>query len=143
MRPRPYQRSALVAYPLKPPCPFLLSRPNRPVASFDDLIWPKGTGCAPIAFPQRPGGDIFTPPRAALHREAKKSPLGRPPLRFGRKRCGSIVHGKDFAAGYGDEGYRAHVRTSIKRIRKKLHDVEPEFEHILNYAGFGYRWTGD
>jgi two-component system, OmpR family, response regulator ChvI len=54
-----------------------------------------------------------------------------------------MVHGKDFAAGYGDEGYRANVRTSIKRIRKKLHDVEPEFEHIQNYAGFGYRWTGD
>jgi two-component system, OmpR family, response regulator ChvI len=54
-----------------------------------------------------------------------------------------LVHGKNFAAGYGDEGYRPNVRTFIKRIRKKLHDVDPEGEHIQNYTGFGYRWTGD
>jgi two-component system, OmpR family, response regulator ChvI len=56
-----------------------------------------------------------------------------------------LVHGKDFAAGYGDEGYRANVRTFIKRIRKKLRDLDPEFEHIHNYPGFGYRfrWTAD
>lgn len=51
-----------------------------------------------------------------------------------------LVHGKDFVAGYGTEGYRANVRTFIKRIRKKFRDVDPEFEHIDNYAGFGYRW---
>lgn len=51
-----------------------------------------------------------------------------------------LVHGKDFIAGYGTEGYRANVRTFIKRIRKKFRDVDPEFEHIDNYAGFGYRW---
>ncbi|MGH7089195.1 MAG: response regulator transcription factor, partial [Stellaceae bacterium] len=28
-----------------------------------------------------------------------------------------LVHGKDFVAGYGSEGYRANVRTVIKRIR--------------------------
>jgi two-component system, OmpR family, response regulator ChvI len=56
-----------------------------------------------------------------------------------------LVHGKNFAAGYGDEGYRANVRTFIKRIRKKLRDLDPEFEHIHNYPGFGYRfrWTAD
>src|SRR3954451_12776995 len=52
-----------------------------------------------------------------------------------------LVHGKDFVAGYGTEGYRANVRTFIKRIRKKFRDVDPEFDHIHNYAGFGYRWT--
>jgi two-component system response regulator ChvI len=51
-----------------------------------------------------------------------------------------LVHGKNFIAGYGVEGYRANVRTFIKRIRKKFRDVDPEFEHIHNYAGFGYRW---
>jgi two-component system, OmpR family, response regulator ChvI len=51
-----------------------------------------------------------------------------------------LVHGKDFSAGYGDEGYRPNVRTFIKRIRKKLRAVDPEFEHIQNYAGFGYRY---
>jgi two-component system response regulator ChvI len=49
-----------------------------------------------------------------------------------------IVHGKDFVAGYGDQGYRPNVRTFIKRIRKKFHAVDPEFAHIYNYAGFGY-----
>jgi two-component system response regulator ChvI len=51
-----------------------------------------------------------------------------------------LVHGKDFIAGYGAEGYRANVRTFIKRIRKKFRDVDAEFDQIHNYAGFGYRW---
>ncbi len=53
-----------------------------------------------------------------------------------------LVHGKDFIAGHGSEGYRANVRTFIKRIRKKFRDVAPDFDHIENYPGFGYRWTG-
>ncbi len=52
-----------------------------------------------------------------------------------------LVHGKDFVAGYGAEGFRANVRTFIKRIRKKFRDADPEFDHIHNYAGFGYRWV--
>ncbi len=52
-----------------------------------------------------------------------------------------LVHGKDFVAGSGAEGYRANVRTFIKRIRKKFRDVDPAFDQINNYAGFGYRWT--
>jgi len=52
-----------------------------------------------------------------------------------------LVHGKDFVAGHGAEGYRANVRTFIKRIRKKFRDRDPHFDHIQNYAGFGYRWT--
>ena len=51
-----------------------------------------------------------------------------------------LVHGKDFIAGYGAEGYRANVRTFIKRIRKKFRDIDPDFDLIDNYAGFGYRW---
>jgi two-component system, OmpR family, response regulator ChvI len=54
-----------------------------------------------------------------------------------------LVHGKDFAAGYGAEGYRANVRTFIKRIRKKFRDVDDGFDHVQNYAGFGYRWVAD
>jgi two-component system response regulator ChvI len=54
-----------------------------------------------------------------------------------------LVHGKNFAAGYGDEGYRPNVRTFIKRIRKKLCGVDPACEHIHNYAGFGYRWSAN
>ncbi len=52
-----------------------------------------------------------------------------------------LVHGKDFIAGHGSEGYRANVRTFIKRIRKKFREGDPDFDHIENYAGFGYRWT--
>jgi two-component system, OmpR family, response regulator ChvI len=52
-----------------------------------------------------------------------------------------LVHGKDFIAGHGAEGYRANVRTFIKRIRKKFRDGDPGFDHIENYPGFGYRWT--
>jgi two-component system, OmpR family, response regulator ChvI len=54
-----------------------------------------------------------------------------------------LVHGKDFIAGQGSEGYRANVRTFIKRIRKKFRDVDPGFDHIENYASFGYRWTAE
>ncbi len=54
-----------------------------------------------------------------------------------------VVHGKEFATGYGNEGYRANVRSFVKRIRKKFRDVDPEFEHIRNCAKFGYRWTAD
>jgi len=49
-----------------------------------------------------------------------------------------LVHGKDFSVGYVDEGYRPTF--ALKRIRKKLRAVDPEFEHIQNYAGFGYRY---
>jgi two-component system, OmpR family, response regulator ChvI len=51
-----------------------------------------------------------------------------------------LVHGKDFVAGPGEEGYRANVRTFIKRIRQKFRDVDDSFEQIENYPGFGYRW---
>lgn len=51
-----------------------------------------------------------------------------------------IVRGKDFVAGYGADGYRANVRSFIKRIRKKFRDVDPDFEQIENYPGYGYRW---
>ena len=54
-----------------------------------------------------------------------------------------LVHGKDFVAGQGTEGYRAYVRTFIMRIRKKFRDVDPGFDHIENYASFGYRWTAE
>lgn len=54
-----------------------------------------------------------------------------------------VVRGKDFAAGHGSEGFRANVRSFIKRIRKKFRDVDPHFDRIDNYAGFGYRWLDE
>jgi two-component system response regulator ChvI len=53
-----------------------------------------------------------------------------------------LVRGKGFVAGIGMDGYRANVRTFIKRIRQKFREVDPEFDAIENYAGFGYRWHG-
>lgn len=53
------------------------------------------------------------------------------------------VRGEGFIAGSGDEGYRANVRTHIKRIRQKFRDLDPTFDAILNYAGFGYGWRAE
>lgn len=52
-----------------------------------------------------------------------------------------LVHGKDFVAGNGEDGYRTNVRSLVKRIRKAFREVDPEFAQIENYAGFGYRWA--
>lgn len=54
-----------------------------------------------------------------------------------------IVRGKDFVAGFGTEGYRANVRSFIKRIRKKFREVDDTFDRIENYPGFGYRWRDE
>lgn len=54
-----------------------------------------------------------------------------------------LVHGEGFIAGEGGEGYRANVRTFVKRIRQKFRDIDPDFECIENYPGFGYRWRQD
>lgn len=51
-----------------------------------------------------------------------------------------LLHGENFVVGYGPEGYRANVRTAIKRIRKKFCDVDADFSAIETYTGFGYRW---
>lgn len=67
----------------------------------------------------------------------------KPGQDVGYREIYDLVHGKDFVAGHGSDGYRANVRTFIKRIRKKFRDGDPEFDHIGNYAGFGYRWTGE
>jgi len=45
-----------------------------------------------------------------------------------------------FIAGDGANGYRVNVRSAIKRIRNKFRDVDPTFDRIENYAGFGYCW---
>jgi len=52
-----------------------------------------------------------------------------------------LVRGKDFIAGFGEEGYRVNVRSFIKRIRQKFRDADDSFTCIENYPGFGYRWV--
>jgi two-component system response regulator ChvI len=51
-----------------------------------------------------------------------------------------VVHGEGFCAGDGEAGYRVNVRSLIKRIRQKFHSIDPSFDEIENYPGFGYRW---
>lgn len=51
-----------------------------------------------------------------------------------------VVRGRGFRAGAGEDGYRVNVRAFIKRIRRKFRDVDPRFDAIENYPGFGYRW---
>lgn len=51
-----------------------------------------------------------------------------------------LVRGSGFVAGYGVVGYRSNVRALIKRIRQKFKLVDPDFEQIENFPGFGYRW---
>jgi two-component system response regulator ChvI len=51
-----------------------------------------------------------------------------------------LARGTDFVAGYGDEGYKVNVRSFIKRIRQKFRAADPEFDSIVNYPGYGYRW---
>ena len=45
-----------------------------------------------------------------------------------------------FIAGTGPQGYRANVRSAIKRIRNKFRACDPAFDEIKNYTGFGYGW---
>ena len=50
------------------------------------------------------------------------------------------LHYEGFLAGSGADGYRANVRSLVKRIRNKFCDLDPTFDEIENYAGFGYCW---
>ena len=50
------------------------------------------------------------------------------------------MHHVGFIAGSGEHGYRTNVRSSIKRIRTKFRQIDPEFMEIDNYPSFGYRW---
>jgi two-component system response regulator ChvI len=53
------------------------------------------------------------------------------------------IKGAGFVAGPGEEGYRANVRATIKRIRKKFADLDPEFAALGNLPGYGYAWRAD
>jgi len=50
------------------------------------------------------------------------------------------LHYEGFIAGSGNDGYRANVRSVIKRIRNKFRDLDPTFAEIENYSSFGYCW---
>jgi two-component system response regulator ChvI len=45
-----------------------------------------------------------------------------------------------FVAGVGQDGFRANVRSAIKRIRNKFRACDLAFDEIENFTGFGYCW---
>lgn len=113
----------------------------------------------PETDPSRPPGDVIRLGRLELRFDINRAAWGGNTLDLtltefkivalmalragedvGYREIYDLVHGKDFVAGYGAEGYRANVRTFIKRIRKKFRDLDSDFDQIHNYAGFGYRW---
>jgi two-component system response regulator ChvI len=50
------------------------------------------------------------------------------------------MHYEGFIAGSGDDGYRANIRSAIRRIRNKFREIDPTFAEIESYSSFGYRW---
>src|ERR1700738_1655192 len=50
------------------------------------------------------------------------------------------LHHEGFIAGSGPDGYRANVGSLTKRIRSQFRALDPTFDQIENYAGFGYCW---
>lgn len=54
-----------------------------------------------------------------------------------------VVRGHGFHAGTGEDGYRVNVRAFVKRIRQKFREVDPAFDAIENFPGYGYRWRNN
>jgi two-component system, OmpR family, response regulator ChvI len=52
----------------------------------------------------------------------------------------TIFRAKGFVAGRGSEGYRINVRSTIRHIRRKFRETDPEFAEIENFSRYGYRW---
>lgn len=50
------------------------------------------------------------------------------------------VRYRGFISGSGENGYKANVRSTIKRIRRKFRELDPSFAEIENFAAFGYVW---
>lgn len=68
---------------------------------------------------------------------------GRSGRDVGYRQLYDVVRGDGFLAGRGEEGYRANVRAMIKRIRRKFIGIDPDFDALQNYPGFGYHWRRD
>jgi two-component system response regulator ChvI len=49
------------------------------------------------------------------------------------RRIYDIVRGEGFIAGEGSEGYRANVRSFLKRVRQKFREADDEFDQIGNF----------
>jgi two-component system response regulator ChvI len=47
---------------------------------------------------------------------------------------------RGFISGNGENGFRANVRSAVKRIRRKFEQQDPHFDEIQNFMAFGYVW---
>jgi two-component system, OmpR family, response regulator ChvI len=54
-----------------------------------------------------------------------------------------VVRAPGFVSGQGPDGFRANVRSTIKRARNKFRVVDADFRAIESYMSFGYRWRSD
>lgn len=54
-----------------------------------------------------------------------------------------VIKGAGFVAGLGEEGYRANVRATIKRMRRKFEAIDARFAALGNHPGQGYEWRSD
>jgi two-component system response regulator ChvI len=50
------------------------------------------------------------------------------------------VRYRGFISGNGEQGFRTNVRSAVKRIRRKFHKLDPQFDEIQNFTAFGYVW---
>jgi len=64
----------------------------------------------------------------------------RPGQYFTYRAIYDCLRHEGFVSGRGPNGYRANVRSAIKRIRNKFRAFDPTFQEIESYTSFGYRW---
>jgi two-component system response regulator ChvI len=67
----------------------------------------------------------------------------RPGHHIGYREIYDSIRYPGFYAGSGDDGFRTNVRSSVKRIRNKFRQLDPSFDRIENFAGYGYVWKAD
>jgi two-component system response regulator ChvI len=67
---------------------------------------------------------------------------GRAGHAVGYREIYDAIKGAGFVAGPGEDGYRANVRATIKRIRRKFEALDPHFSALSNHPGHGYAWEG-
>ena len=54
-----------------------------------------------------------------------------------------VVRAPGFLSGHVPDGFRANVRSTLKRARNKFRVVDADFSAIESYSLFGYRWRLD
>lgn len=53
------------------------------------------------------------------------------------------AHGRPFASGRGDDGFKVNLRAAIIRLRRRFLEVDAGFDRIETLMGYGYRWKSE